>query len=82
MPTPKRRTPYDAKLLNRKLAAALEANGEPNQVVAQRAGIRPSTLSMILHGQHAPRLTTIRAIAAALDSTPDLVGLGKKGGVR
>lgn len=82
MPASKRRNPYDPKLFNRHLGRALTACGLTDRAIAHRAGIRPSTLSTILHGQNKPRLTTARAIAAALNTTPDLIGLAKKGGAQ
>ncbi len=82
MPATKRRNPYAPKLFNRRLARVLTACGLPDRAIAARAGIRPATLSLILHGQNKPRLTTARAIAAALDTTPDMIGLGKKRGAQ
>jgi transcriptional regulator with XRE-family HTH domain len=51
------------------LAAAVlgaRLRGEPGYSIAQRAGISPAFLSMVVHGRERPSLTTAERLAAVL----------------
>lgn len=60
------------------LTAKAEAVGDTtNRLVAQRTGVRESTISRLVNGQTVPTLLTLGAIASAYGTTlDDLVSAG------
>jgi DNA-binding XRE family transcriptional regulator len=62
------------------LLAAIAMSGKTQRELAHEIGIAPESLSRIVRQHCKPQTTTARAIAAALDTTPDALGIDREGG--
>lgn len=63
---------------NPELAAAMARTGLNIRELAAKVGIDPATVSCILNLRRKPRRLTARAIAEALDTTPEVL-FGREG---
>ena len=57
------------------LELAVFASGKTRAELAKAAHLNMSTLSLVITGKQKPRLETTLRLSAALDSTPEALGL-------